>query len=114
MSSPSATVTHLLHPLVSTGVLAPAAVWALAAATLPWLVRRRSVILDAARVAAWAAIVVSCTGAAIAAVHGSDAIGAPPSALIGAVAAAAVALGPSLLEMWRGALHSGGPRARVP
>jgi serine/threonine protein kinase len=114
MSSPSATVTHLVHPLVSTGVLAPAAVWALAAVTLPWLVRRRSVVLDAVRVVAWAAIVVSCTGAAIAAVHGSDAIGAPPNAVIGAVAAAAVALGPSLLEMWRGALHSGGPRARVP
>ncbi|MGZ4293410.1 MAG: protein kinase domain-containing protein [Solirubrobacteraceae bacterium] len=114
MSSPSATVTHLLNPLVSSGVLAPAAVWALASVTLPWLIRRRSLLLDALRVLAWAAIVVSCTGAAIAAVHGSDAIGAPPSALIGAAAAAAVALAPSLLEMWRGALHSGGPRARVP
>jgi eukaryotic-like serine/threonine-protein kinase len=114
MSSPSDTVTHLLAPLGSSGVLAPAAVWALAAVTLPWLVRRRSLLLDAVRVFAWAAIVVSCTGAAIAAVHGSDAVGAPPSALIGAAAAAAVALAPSLTEMWRGALHSGGPRARVP
>jgi hypothetical protein len=114
MSSPSATVTHLLAPLVSTGVLAPAAVWALGAMTLPWLVRRRSLLLDVLRVVAWAAIVVSCTGAAIAAVHGSDSVGAPPTALLGAAAAAAVALAPSLLEMWRGALHSGGPRARVP
>jgi hypothetical protein len=114
MTSPSATMTHLLSPLVSTGVLAPAAVWAAAAVTLPWLVRRRSVALDALRVIAWAAIVVSCTGAAIAAAHGSDPVGAPPTALIGAAAAAAVALAPSLLEMGRGALPSGGPRARVP
>jgi hypothetical protein len=114
MSSPSDTVTHLLAPLASSGVLAPAAVWAVGAVTLPWLVRRRSLALDAVRVLAWAAIVVSCTGAAIAAVHGSDAVGAPPSALIGAAAAVAVALAPSLREMWRGALHSGGPRARVP
>jgi len=114
MTSPSDTVTHLLSPLISSGVLAPAAIWAAAAVILPWLVRGRSVAMDVLRVVAWATIVVSCTGAAIAAVHGSDPIGAPPTALVGAAAAAAVALAPSLLEMWREALHSGGPRARVP
>ncbi len=114
MSSPSATVDHLLSPLVSSGVLAPALVWALAAIVLPWLVRGGSLLLDALRVLAWAAIVVAGTGAAMAAVHGSDVMGAPPSALIGAAAAAAVALAPSLLEMWRAALRSGGPGVRVP
>jgi serine/threonine-protein kinase len=114
MSSPTATVDHLLRPLVSSGVLAPALVWALAAIVLPWLVRGGSLLLDALRVLAWAAIVVAGTGAAMAAVHGSDVMGAPPSALIGAAAAAAVALAPSLLEMWRAALRSGGPGARVP
>jgi len=62
----------------------------------------------------WAAVVASATGAAIVAVHGSDALGAAPTAVLGAVAAAALALAPSLLGMWRTALHSGGPRARVP
>ena len=114
MSSPTATVDQLISPLVSSGVLAPALVWALAAIVLPWLVRGGSLILDALRVLAWAAIVVAGTGAAMAAVHGSDVMGAPPSALIGAAAAAAVALAPSLLEMWRAALRSGGPGARVP
>ena len=114
MSSPTAIVDHLLRPLVSSGVLAPALVWGLGAAVLPWLVRRASLLLDAVRVLAWAAIVVAGTGAAIAAVHGSDVIGTPPSALIGAVVAAAVALAPSVLEMWRAALRSGGLRARVP
>ncbi|MFL5864337.1 MAG: protein kinase domain-containing protein [Solirubrobacteraceae bacterium] len=108
------TVNHFLSPLGSSGVLAPALVWAAGAVTLPWLVRGESLLLDALRVLAWAAIVVAGTGAAITAVHGSDVAGAPPSALIGAAAAAAVALAPSALPMWRGVLRSGGPRARVP
>ena len=114
MSSPTATIDHLLSPLLSSGVLAPALVWALAAVVLPWLVRGGSLPLDALRVLAWAAIVVAGTGAAMAAVHGSDVSGAPPSAVIGAAAAAAVALAPSLLEMWRAALRSSRPGARVP
>jgi eukaryotic-like serine/threonine-protein kinase len=114
MRSLSDTVDHLLLPDVFAGVLAPALVWALAAVALPWLVRGGSLVLDVVRVVIWAAIVVSGTGAAIVAVHGSDAPGAAPTALLGALAAAALALAPSLLGMWRPALHSGGPRARVP
>jgi hypothetical protein len=120
MSSLSTTVDHLLRPDVSAGVLAPALVWALAAVTLPWLVRGGSLILNALRVLAWAALVVSGTGAAMAALHGSAAGGdgstalSAPTALVGAAASVAVALGPSLLGMWRAALRSGGPRTRVP
>jgi eukaryotic-like serine/threonine-protein kinase len=114
MRTLSDTVDHLLRPDVSAGVLAPAVVWALAAVALPWLVRGGSLALDVVRVVIWAAVVASGTGAAIVAVHGSDAIGAAPTAVLGAVAAAALALAPSLLGMWRTALHSGGPRARVP
>ncbi|MFZ1994664.1 MAG: hypothetical protein WAU75_11190, partial [Solirubrobacteraceae bacterium] len=116
MSSVSVTVDHLLRPELSAGVLAPALVWALAAATLPWLVRGASPALDVVRVVVWAAILVSATGAAIVAVHdpGAGAGGSAPGALLGAAASAAVALAPSLLGMWRVALRSGGPRARVP
>jgi eukaryotic-like serine/threonine-protein kinase len=114
MRTLSDTVDHLLRPDVSAGVLAPAVVWALAAVALPWLVRGGSLALDVVRVVIWAAVVASATGAAIVAVHGSDALGAAPTAVLGAVAAAALALAPSLLGMWRTALHSGGPRARVP
>jgi eukaryotic-like serine/threonine-protein kinase len=114
MRTLSDTVDHLLRPDVSAGALAPAAVWALAAVALPWLVRGGSLALDVVRVVIWAAVVASATGAAIVAVHGSDALGAAPTAVLGAVAAAALALAPSLLGMWRTALHSGGPRARVP
>jgi hypothetical protein len=119
MSSLPDTVDHLLRPVLTSGVLAPAVVWALAAVTLPWLVRGGSLILDAVRVVAWAVIVVSATGAAMAALHGSGTSGtAPthpsaPTALVGAAASVAVALAPLLLGMWRAALHSGGPRTRV-
>jgi hypothetical protein len=113
MSSVSVTVDHLLRPEVSAGVLAPALVWAIAAVTLPWLVRGGSIILDVGRVVIWAAIVVSATGAAIAGVHGTAGVGAAPTALVGALASAAVATAPSLLAIWRAALHSGNPRARV-
>jgi hypothetical protein len=115
MSSLTTTIDHLLRPELSAGVLAPALVWAVGAVTLPWLVRGGSVVLDVVRVVVWAAIVVSATGAAVAAVHGSAGAGgvSAPSALVGAVACAAVALAPSLLEMWRAPLRSAGHRARV-
>jgi eukaryotic-like serine/threonine-protein kinase len=116
MPSLSVTVDHLLRPEISAGVLAPALVWALAATTLPWLVRGASLTLDVVRAVVWAAIVVSGTGAVIAAVQGPVGAGgvSAPSALVGAAASAAVALAPSLLETWRAALHSDGPPARVP
>jgi hypothetical protein len=108
------TVHHLLATLVSTGVLAPAAVWALAAVVLPWLVGGRSAALDIVRVVVWAAMLASATSVAVIAVHGSDQIGAAPSATLGAVAAAAVALAPLALAAWHQALHSPGSGARVP
>jgi hypothetical protein len=117
MSSLSVTVDHLLRPEISAGVLAPALVWALAAVTLPWLVRGGSLALDVVRVIVWAAVVVSATGAAIAAWHG-PAMGpggvSAPTALLGALASAVVALAPSLLGTRRVALRPGGAGARVP
>jgi serine/threonine protein kinase len=110
----SETVNHLLATFASTGVLAPAAVWALAAVVLPWLVGGRSRALDVVRVVVWAAMLVSATSVAVIAVHGSDRIGAAPSAAVGAVAAAAVALAPLALAAWQQALHSAGSGARVP
>jgi eukaryotic-like serine/threonine-protein kinase len=118
MSSLSTTIEHLLRPVLSAGVLAPALVWALAALTLPWLVRGRSLVLDVVRVIIWAAITVSATGAVLSAVHagpGGDGVSAGGRAwLLGAAASAAVALAPSLLGTWRVASRSGGPQARVP
>jgi serine/threonine protein kinase len=108
------TVHHLLATFVSTGVLAPAAVWALAAVLLPWMVGGRSRALDVVRVVVWAALVASATSVAVIAVHGSDQVGAAPSATLGAAVAAAVALAPLALAAWQEALHSAGSGARVP
>ncbi|MGH2857632.1 MAG: protein kinase domain-containing protein [Solirubrobacteraceae bacterium] len=110
---PADALHHVLVPLVSTGALAPAAVWAVGAVLLPWLVRGRSLALDIVRVTMWAAALVSGTGAAISAVHGATAAGAPPGAAIGAVVAGAVALAPHAVARWRLALHPSGAGSRL-
>jgi hypothetical protein len=106
IGSLSQTTDHLLPALVKTGVLAPAVVWALAAVTAPWLVRGGSLVLDAVRVVAWAALVVSATSAAVAAVHGTDVVGAAPTAVLGAAVCAALALAPRGADGWRRAWRS--------
>jgi serine/threonine protein kinase len=114
MGSPPETAGHLLPTLASTGVLAPALVWAAAAVVLPWLVRGRTPALDIVRVLMWAAVVVAATGAAVTAVHGSDPVGAAPSAAVGAAGSVVVALAPLGVGMWREALRSSRTAARVP
>jgi hypothetical protein len=106
IGSLSQTTDHLLPALVKSGVLAPAVVWALAAVTAPWLVRGRSLVLDAVRVVAWAALVVSATSAAVAAGHGTDVVGAAPTAVLGAAVCAVVALVPRGADGWRRAGNS--------
>ncbi len=115
ISSLPETTGHLLASLGSSGVLAPAAVWALAAMTAPWLVRRRTLTLDVVRVVVWSALVVSATSAAVVVVHGTDTVGSAPTALLGAAACAAVALAPRAIGGWRRAWHSRPDvRARLP
>jgi eukaryotic-like serine/threonine-protein kinase len=99
--SASATATHVLSPLLRSGVLAPAVVWAVAAAVLPWLVRGRSLPLDLVRSVVWGAALVSATPAAIAVVGGSA--GVPPvhGAVLGGVLAVVVALAPRWLGVGR-------------
>jgi hypothetical protein len=87
------TVNVVLTPLISSGVLAGAAVWAAAACVLPWLLRGRSLALDAILVVIWSATLVSACTAAIAAVHGAPEAATAPDAVLGAVLAALVALG---------------------
>ncbi|MGH2868547.1 MAG: protein kinase domain-containing protein [Solirubrobacteraceae bacterium] len=99
--SVSATATHVLSPLLRSGVLAPAVVWAVAAAMLPWLVRGRSLPLDLVRVVVWAASLVSATPAAIAAVHGSAGVPTVHGAVLGGVLAVVVALAPRWLGVGR-------------
>ncbi|MEO6858064.1 MAG: serine/threonine-protein kinase [Solirubrobacteraceae bacterium] len=88
------TVDQVLTPMITSGALVPAAIWALAAAVLPWLVRGRSLVADSVLVVVWSATVVSTSTAAIAAVHGPDGVTTAPAAVLGAAVGAIVALAP--------------------
>ena len=94
------TLHQVITPILQSGALAVAVVWGVAAMVLPYLVSERSPVLDFVRAVVWVGMLLSATGLAVAAVHGSDALPAAPSAIIGGLAAMAVALGPS---WWRAA-----------
>ena len=104
---------HALGGLIGSGALAPAPVWALAAAILPLLVSRRSLMRDLAAVVAWAGLLVVLTELAISVQQVGAAAAALHSVLVGALAAAAVAIAPSALAAWR-TMHGGYTEARVP
>jgi hypothetical protein len=111
--SPGAAVHHVLGTLAAAGVLAPAGVWALSALVVPWAVSGRFAALDVARVAVWSALTAAAVGPAVVLVHGADPVGSAPSAVIGALAGAAVALAPVAVARWRAALRSPGSPAGV-
>jgi hypothetical protein len=100
--------THgVLGPMISSGLLAPAVVWAAGAAVLPWLVRGRSLPGDIVRAVIWAAIVASAT---IALVHRSHGIRTamlghgtrtPTTAVLGAVVCGIVAVIPTIVNAGR-------------
>jgi hypothetical protein len=50
---------HVVGPLLTVGVLLGAALWALAAAVLPWLVRGRGAAVDIVAATMWSAAVVA-------------------------------------------------------
>jgi hypothetical protein len=100
-ASAGETVRHVLEPLLSSGALAPALVWAAAAVVLPWLVRGRHLAVDFVLASAWAAGLLAATYSSLAAVHGSLS-GAPvPRGVLGAVAALAIVMEPSLVRAVR-------------
>jgi serine/threonine protein kinase len=95
------TLHHVLGPLLSDGLLAPAPIWALAALSLPHVVKRRSLRADLARTIAWTALTIAGTAAALGAAGAPKALQTPPSAMLGAIAAAVLALAPSAFATWR-------------
>jgi hypothetical protein len=90
---------HVLVPIATTGVLLPAAVWALAAVSLPHLVRLRRLPIDVVRVVIWTAVLVSATSMAPEATL-------RPVAALGGVIGAIIALAPSVAAGWRGRSQS--------
>jgi cyanate permease len=94
------TANHVLGPLLSSGLLAPALVWALAAVVLPWIVANRSLPVQIVLVTVWSATLASGTAVTLRIGHAALTV-APGAAVLGAVCAAIVALLPSLVRRWR-------------
>jgi hypothetical protein len=92
-----AALDGVIAPLLTSGELLFAAVWACAALILPWLVRGRWLAIDVVAASAWAAAL----GAGTAAV--AEAIGAPEPrhlALASCLAGALAVLTPHLRRVW--------------
>ena len=85
-----------------------ATVRAIAANTLPWLRRSRSLVLDTDCEVGWSATLVSATGAAISIASPGAAQVTERTALIGAIAGAIVALAPNVRERLRNGRDRGG------
>ena len=85
--------THVLSPLVSSGALACAALWAAGAAILPWLVRGRVAALDLVAATLWAGGLAFGAGA-IGRALGAGVVPQPDSrgAALGAAAAVLIAV----------------------
>jgi hypothetical protein len=83
--SVSATATHVLAPALSVGVLLGAALWALAAVVLPWIVRGRRVALDVLGATIWALALVLATPALDSGVSAHVLHPTPRGALLGAI-----------------------------
>lgn len=83
-----AATDQVLAPLFESGALAHVAVWAVAAAVLPWIVRGRWLALDLVGASAWAAALGASTIAV------ADAIGAPEprNVILASVVAGALAV----------------------
>jgi hypothetical protein len=108
------TAQHVIKPLLTSGVLVAAPVWAIGAAVLPLILRTRHLSTAVVLVTVWSAVLLSATETAIVAFHGAHAAASPPSALAGAAVGALIALAPALTEAWRKTPHAGNPQPELP
>jgi hypothetical protein len=90
--SPGYTATHVLRPLLTVGVLEGAAVWALAAAVLPRVVRGRSASLDIVAATVWAAALASAQSLVDGGFSAHGAHATPRGAVLGAILCGALAV----------------------
>jgi hypothetical protein len=96
LSSLSATVHHIVAPAAHQ--LPVAAVWAAAAALVPWITRPRSLPVNLVLATVWAATTASATITLV-----GQRI-APAAAPLGAVAATFIVLAPAARQAWRNQL----------
>jgi serine/threonine protein kinase len=94
MSSPYNTLHHLLGPVLTSGALLPAVAWGAAAAALPHVATRSSLVLDVARTIVWAVLLIAATATL-------SQSSPPPSMMLGALLGAALTLAPTALDAYR-------------
>ena len=98
MPSLHVTADHVLGPMLSSGALTPAPIWALAAVVLPPITAISALPLRIVLVTVWAAALAAATATALA--HAGLAA-RPGAAVLGALCSGILALLPSLLRRWR-------------
>ncbi len=101
----SLAATHVIAPLLSAGVLLGALLWACGAVALPWLVRGRSAARDAVLATVWTAGIAVATPPLDAGLGPHTSYPHPREYILGALAAALVAVAARALR---------GPVAKVP
>jgi hypothetical protein len=90
--SPADAVQQALLPLLRSGALAAAGLWAVGAAVLPWLVRGRHAALDLVAATVWAAGIAAGSATIGRALHGAVPQPDPRGAALGAAAAVLIAV----------------------
>jgi eukaryotic-like serine/threonine-protein kinase len=91
-SSINAAATHVIAPTFTVELLLAAAVWALASAILPWLVRGRSAALDVGAAILWTIALLAAVPLLERALLAHASQPSPRGALLGAVLGCAVAI----------------------
>ncbi|HTR89388.1 MAG TPA: serine/threonine-protein kinase [Solirubrobacteraceae bacterium] len=89
----TAAARHVLAPELTLGLLLGAALWALAAAALPLLVRGRSAPLDALAAVVWCAVLAAATPLALRGLSSQTPLPEPRGLLLGTVLGGALAVG---------------------
>jgi hypothetical protein len=97
-ASPADALHEVLIPLLRSGLPAVGAIWALAAAVLPRLLRSRSPGARAMMAVSWAGLMLVLSVLAIAATGSAQDLRILPGELFGALCAAAIAAFPGLLS----------------
>lgn len=104
------TTSYLLSTLLSSGVLAPALVWAAGAVVLPWITRSRVLEIQIVLVTMWSAGLAAATATILQITHAGGGV-RTGTAVLGAVAAGLVALCPTLVARRRAARQAPDVRA---
>ncbi len=89
---PSAAAVHPIAPPLSLGLALGAALWALAATLLPWVVRGTNAVLDALAAIVWATALAAATLMLDGGLHPRGAQAVPREALLGAALGAVLAV----------------------